>query len=182
MRGDVGDRGPAGRAGSRWWRTSNSPRWPGRSAGARCPSPVVRAQGRPRHQRRLGISIPKSSKVPREAFEFAAWCVEKEKQVKFVLETQVSPTRSSVFERPELRDRFIWFPVMKEQLANSFDFPHPPRVGRGAGEGGCRAPRGWAGQYPIPKALDRANQLVVDLLKERKYPVGTWTGPKLPWE
>ena len=129
-----------------------------------------------------GITIPKSSKYPREAFEFASWCVDKEKQVKFVLETQVSPTRSSVFERSELRDRFLWFPVMKEQLANSFDFPILPEWAEVLEKVGAELHAGWAGQYPIPKALDRANQLVTDLLKERKYPVGTWTGPKLPWE
>ena len=102
--------------------------------------------------------------------------------MKFVLETQVSPTRSSVFEQPELRDRFTWIPVMKEQLANSFDFPILPEWAEVLEKVGAELHAGWAGQYPIPKALDRANQLVADLLKERKYPVGTWTGPKLPWE
>jgi hypothetical protein len=124
-----------------------------------------------------GITIPKSSKYPREAFEFASWCIDKEKQVKLVLETQVSPTRSSVFERSELRDRFIWFPVMKEQLANLFDFPILPEWAEVLEKVGAELHAGWAGQYPMPKALDRANQLVTDLLKERKYPVGAWTGP-----
>jgi hypothetical protein len=71
---------------------------------------------------------------------------------------------------------------MKEQLANSFDFPILPEWAEVLEKVGAELHAGWAGQYPIPKALDRANQLVADLLKERKYPVGTWTGPKLPWE
>jgi multiple sugar transport system substrate-binding protein len=129
-----------------------------------------------------GITIPKASKYAREAFEFAAWCVEKEKQLKFMLETQVSPTRSSVFDRPELREKFIWMPVMKEQLANSFDFPILPEWAEALEKIGAELHAGWGGQYPIPKALDRANQLVADLLKERNYPVGTWSGAKLPWE
>lgn len=129
-----------------------------------------------------GITIPKATKYAREAFEFATWCVEKEKQLKFMLEAQVSPTRSSVFDRPELREKFIWMPVMKEQLANSFDFPILPEWAEALEKIGAELHAGWSGQYPIPKALDRANQLVAELLKERNYPVGTWTGPKLPWE
>ena len=129
-----------------------------------------------------GITIPKASKYTREAFEFATWCVEKEKQLKFMLELQVSPTRSSVFDRPELREKFIWMPVMKEQLTYSFDFPILPEWAEALEKIGAELHAGWGGQYPIPKALDRANQLVADLLKERNYPVGTWTGSKLPWE
>ncbi len=129
-----------------------------------------------------GITIPKSSKNSREAFEFATWCVDKEKQMKFLLETQVTPTRTSVFDRPELRQKFVWLPVMKEQLSNSFDFPIIPEWAEILEKVGAELHAGWAGQYPIPKAIERANQLVVDLLKERKYPVGTWTGAKLPWE
>ena len=128
------------------------------------------------------ITIPKASKHQREAFEFAMWCVMKEKQTKFVTETLVPPTRASVFDRPELHQKFVWLPVMKEQLGNTFDFPVIPEWAEVMEKVGAEMHAGWAGQYPIVKALDRANQLVVDLLKERKYPVGTWSGAKLPWE
>jgi len=128
------------------------------------------------------IMIPKASKHQREAFDFAVWCVAKEKQTKFVTETQVPPTRTSVFQKPELHQRLIWLPVMKEQLGNTFDFPVIPEWAEILEKVGAEIHAGWAGQYPVAKALDRANQLVTDLLKERQYPVGTWTGAKLPWE
>ena len=128
------------------------------------------------------ITIPKASKHQREAFEFATWCVTKEKQTKFVTETLVPPTRSSVFDRSELQQKFIWLPVMKVQLDNTFTFPIIPEWAEVMEKVGAELHAGWSGQYPIAKALDRANQLVVDLLKERKYPVGTWSGAKLPWE
>lgn len=128
------------------------------------------------------ITIPKASKHQREAFEFAMWCVTKEKQTKFVTETLVPPTRASVFDRPELHQKFVWLPVMKEQLGNTFDFPVIPEWAEVMEKVGAEMHAGWAGQYPIAKALDRANQLVADLLKERKYPVGSWSGAKLPWE
>jgi ABC-type glycerol-3-phosphate transport system substrate-binding protein len=129
-----------------------------------------------------GITIPKSSKHTQEAFAFATWCVEKEKQMKFLLETQVTPTRSSVFDRSELRQKFVWLPVMKEQLSNSFDFPIIPEWAEILEKVGAELHAGWAGQYSIPKAIERGNQLIADLLKERNYPVGTWKGAKLPWE
>ncbi len=129
-----------------------------------------------------GITIPKASKHPKEAFDFAAWCVDKEKQMKFLLETQVTPTRSSVFDRAELKQKFAWLPVMKEQLSNSFDFPIIPEWAEILEKVGAELHAGWAGQYPIAKAIERSNQLIVELLKERNYPVGTWKGAKLPWE
>ncbi len=128
------------------------------------------------------ITIPKASKHQREVFDFAMWCVTKEKQTKFVTETLVPPTRTSVFERPELQQRFIWLPVMKEQLGNTFDFPVIPEWAEILEKVGGEIHAGWSGQYPLAKALDRANELVAQLLKERNYPVGTWTGAKLPWE
>ena len=128
------------------------------------------------------ITIPKASRHQREAFDFAAWCVTKDKQTKFVTETLVPPTRTSVFDKPELHQKFVWLPVMKEQLGNTFDFPIIPEWAEILEKVGAEIHGGWAGQYPLAKALDRANQLVTDLLKERRYPVGTWTGAKLPWE
>ena len=128
------------------------------------------------------ITIPKASKHQREAFDFATWCVEKEKQTKFVTETLVPPTRGSVFDKPELHQKFVWLPVMKVQLENSHDFPIIPEWAEVMEKVGAEMHAGWAGQYPIAKAMDRANELVAQLLKERKYPVGTWSGAKLPWE
>ncbi len=128
------------------------------------------------------IMIPKASKHQREAFDFATWCVTKEKQTKFLTEAQVAPTRTSVFDKPELQQKFIWLPVMKEQLANTFDFPVIPEWAEIMEKVGAEIHAGWSGQYALAKALDRANELVAQLLKERNYPVGTWTGAKLPWE
>ena len=129
-----------------------------------------------------GFAIPKASKQQRAAFDFAVWCVSKEKQLKMMSELQVPPARRSIFEKPDLHQRFIWLPVMKTQLDNTYDFPAIPEWPEILEKVGAEIHAGWAGQYPLPKALDRANELVTQLLTERKYPVGTWKGAKLPWE
>ncbi|HSB72952.1 MAG TPA: sugar ABC transporter substrate-binding protein [Candidatus Methylomirabilis sp.] len=128
------------------------------------------------------ISIPKASKHQKEAFDFAVWCVTKEKQTRFINEFQVPPTRSSVFDRPDLHKRFVWLPVMKVQLENSHDFPVIPEWSEILEKVGAEIHAGWAGQVTMAKALERSNELVAQLLKERNYPVGTWKGAKLPWE
>ncbi|HSB72951.1 MAG TPA: extracellular solute-binding protein [Candidatus Methylomirabilis sp.] len=128
------------------------------------------------------FAIPKASTHPREAFDFAVWCVGKDKQLKLISELQVPPARRSVFDRPELHEKYVWLPTMKTQLDNAYDFPAIPEWPEILEKVGAEIHAGWAGQYPLPKALDRANELVAQLLKERNYPVGTWRGPKLPWE
>jgi ABC-type glycerol-3-phosphate transport system substrate-binding protein len=128
------------------------------------------------------IAIPQSSKHQREAFDFAVWCVSKDKQARFINELQVPPTRSSVFDKPELQQKYVWLPVMKVQLENAYDFPNIPEWSEILEKVGAEIHASWSGQYPIAKALDRANELVAQLLKERNYPVGTWKGAKLPWE
>lgn len=128
------------------------------------------------------ITIPKASRHQREAFDFAVWCVTKDKQTRFISELQVPPTRTSVFEKRELHQKFIWLPVMKVQLENAYDFPNIPEWSEILEKVGAEIHAGWAGQFSMAKALDRSNELVAQLLKERKYPVGTWRGPKLPWE
>jgi ABC-type glycerol-3-phosphate transport system substrate-binding protein len=128
------------------------------------------------------FAIPKASKHPKEAMDFAVWSVNKEKQAKFINELQVPPTRTSVFDKSELHQKFSWLPVMKVQLENAYDFPNIPEWSEILEKVGAEIHAGWSGQFSLSKALDRANELVVQLLKERKYPVGTWRGPKLPWE
>jgi multiple sugar transport system substrate-binding protein len=128
------------------------------------------------------IGIPKASKHQREAFDFAVYCVSKDKQARFINELQVPPTRTSVFDRPELHQKFVWLPVMKVQLENAYDFPIIPEWSEILEKVGAEIHAGWSGQYPMVKALERSNELVAQLLKERNYPVGTWRGAKLPWE
>ena len=128
------------------------------------------------------IGIPKASKHHKEAFDFAVWCVTKDKQARFISEFQVPPTRTSVFDRPELHQKFVWLPVMKAQLENAYDFPIIPEWSEILEKVGAEIHAGWSGQYPMAKALERSNELVAQLLKERNYPVGTWKGAKLPWE
>ena len=128
------------------------------------------------------IGIPKASKHQKEAFDFAVWCVTKDKQARFINEFQVPPTRTSVFDRPDLHQKFVWLPVMKVQLENSHDFPIIPEWSEILEKVGAEIHGGWAGQVTMAKALERSNELVAQLLKERGYPVGTWKGAKLPWE
>ena len=128
------------------------------------------------------LAVTKGSKHQREAFDFAVWCVTKDKQTKIINDFQIPPTRRSVFENPALHQKYVWLPVMKTQLDNAYDFPAIPEWPEILEKVGAEIHAGWAGQYPLPKALDRANELVSQLLKERNYPVGTWSGPKLPWE
>jgi len=71
---------------------------------------------------------------------------------------------------------------MKAQLENAYDFPIIPEWSEILEKVGAEIHAGWSGQYPMVKALERSNELVAQLLKERNYPVGTWRGAKLPWE
>jgi len=54
------------------------------------------------------LAIPKASRQPQAAFDFAVWCVSKEKQLKIINDLQVPPARRSVFERPELHKKYAW--------------------------------------------------------------------------
>ena len=128
------------------------------------------------------FAIPKASKHQKEAMDFAVWSVNKEKQARFINELQVPPTRSSVFDKPELQQKYVWLPVMKAQLDNAYDFPNIPEWSEILEKVGAEIHAGWSGQNTLAKALDRSNELVAQLLKERNYPVGTWKGAKLPWE
>jgi hypothetical protein len=71
---------------------------------------------------------------------------------------------------------------MKAQLENAYDFPIIPEWSEILEKVGAEIHAGWAGQVTMAKALERSNEMVVQLLKERNYPVGTWKGAKLPWE
>ena len=102
--------------------------------------------------------------------------------MKIINEMQVPPARRSIFDRPDLHQKYAWLPVLKTQLDNTYDFPAIPEWPEILEKVGAEIHAGWAGQYPLAKALDRANDLVTQLLKERQYPVGTWNGAKLPWE
>lgn len=128
------------------------------------------------------LGIPKGSKHQREAFDFAVWAVSKENQNKLLGSFLTPPTRLSSLNAPGLDEKYVWLPAVKEALVNSFDFPKIPEWAEIMERVGAELHGSWAGQTPLPKALDRANQLVADLMKERGYPVGTWKGAKLPWE
>lgn len=134
------------------------------------------------HNDGWGLLIPKGSKNQQATFDFAAWTMTKEKQARYLSDTLTPPSRTSVFEKPELQQRFSWLPVMKLQLQNSFDFPIIPEWAEIMEKVGSELHAGWSGQRSLKEALDRGNSLVAELLKERNYPVGTYSGAKLPWE
>ena len=134
------------------------------------------------HNNGWALSIPKGSKHPREAFDFAVWAVSKENQNRLLGSFLTPPTRSSALNAPGLDDKYVWLPSVREALANSFDFPKIPEWAEIMEKVGAELHGAWAGQSPLPKTLERANQLVTELMKERGYPVGTWSGAKLPWE
>jgi len=71
-------------------------------------------------------------------------------------------------------------PVLKTQLDNAYDFPAIPEWPEILEKVGAEIHAGWAGQYPLAKALDRANELVTQLLTERKYPVERGRGRNCP--
>lgn len=134
------------------------------------------------HNNGWALAIPKGSKNQKEAFEFATWAVSKENQQKLLQNVLTPPTRASALNAPGLDEKFVWLPSVREALVNSFDFPKIPEWAEIMEKVGAELHGAWAGQGPVAKALDRANQLVTELMTERGYPVGTWKGPKLPWE
>jgi len=128
------------------------------------------------------FTIPKASKNRQAAFDLAVWAVTKEKQTTMVDDLQAPPSRISVFDKAKLHQKYIWLPVMKEQLDNSYDYPTIPEWAEVGEKATAELVSGWAGQYSLKEALNRINESVITLMKERKYPVGTWKGDKLPWE
>lgn len=134
------------------------------------------------HNNGWAIGIPKGSKYQREAFDFAMWAVSKENQNKLLSVANTPPTRSSALNAPGNEQKYVWLSPLKEALTNSFDFPKIPEWAEIMERVGAELHGAWSGQNTIPKALDRSNQHVTELMKERGYPVGTHKGAKLPWE
>lgn len=129
-----------------------------------------------------GFVIPNGSQNKQAAFEFIAWAVSQENQQANLEGSNTAPTRASVFDDPANQEKYIWLPVMKVGLENAYDLPVIPEMSEILEKVGAEIHAGWSGQYPLQQSLDRANEQVATLLRERNYPVGSWTGDKLPWE
>jgi multiple sugar transport system substrate-binding protein len=129
----------------------------------------------------FGFSIPKESKHKQEAWDFCVWAVDKPKQIRWA-DIPVLPTRKSVLADPGLLKRQPWLEVIRRQLENSFSYPQMPEWGEILDTVGTDLIAAYAKQSSLKEALDRVTASTAQLLKDRGYPVGTWTGSKLPWE
>jgi multiple sugar transport system substrate-binding protein len=69
-----------------------------------------------------GWAIPKSSPNPDAAWTFLKWVESKEIAKKRAL-AGGSPTRTDVFDDPELNAKYAYFPALKQMLLTSHNFP-----------------------------------------------------------
>jgi multiple sugar transport system substrate-binding protein len=129
-----------------------------------------------------GFAIPKAGQNKQEAFDFAVWAVDKQRQAKFVTDFSVPPTRSSVFEDPNLVSKNGWLKTMESQLNNAFDFPRIPEWTEIIDKAGAAFNAALSGQMSTKQANQTANDAAVQVLKEHGYPVGTYSGATLPWD
>jgi multiple sugar transport system substrate-binding protein len=129
----------------------------------------------------FGYLIPKDSKQKKEAWEFLVWATSKDKQVKWA-EIPVLPTRKSVFANQDLLKRQPWLDVIRRQLESTYVFPQIPETTEILDRLGTELIAAYGKQFSTKEALDRVTVWAAQHLKERGYPVGTWKGPKLPWE
>jgi len=129
--------------------------------------------------------INKKSKYKKEAFDFIIWASKKEKQKRMAMEMTIAPARSSLYEDKDIRAKHAWLTVAERQFkANEIakkTYPKLPEFGEMTEIMGGELLAAFAGQYSVKQALDRANDAITKLLKERGYKVGSHKG-KVPWE
>lgn len=128
--------------------------------------------------------INKNSKVKQEAFDFIVWASTKEKQIKMAMDSAIAPNRASVLSDKEVLAKHGWLEVAQNQFkANrpESQYPKMPEWGEIMEKFGGELHTAYTGQSKIQEALDRANNAIAALLKERGYAVGTHSG-KFPWE
>lgn len=129
----------------------------------------------------FGLYIPKDSKHKQEAWDFCVWAVDKPKQVRWA-DVPVLPTRKSVFSNPDLLKKQPWLTAIQHQLDNTFVYPQIAEWNDILNTITTELTGAFSKQRTVNEGLDRINNAVTSLLKDRGYPVGTWTGSKLPWE
>ncbi len=129
----------------------------------------------------FGLLLPKDGKHKKEAWDFCVWAVDKEKQIRWA-DNPVLPTRKSIFAKTDLVRKQPWLDVIRRQLENTFILPQIPECTEILDRIGTELIGAYGGQFSVKEALDRANNATAQLLKDRGYPVGTWSGSKLPWE
>ncbi len=129
----------------------------------------------------FGFLLPKDGKHKKEAWDFVVWAVDKEKQIRWA-DIPVLPTRKSVFAHADLLRRQPWLDVIRRQLENTFIYPQIPEWTEILDRIGTELIGAYGKQFSLKEGLDRATNATAQLLKDRGYPVGTWSGSKLPWE
>lgn len=129
--------------------------------------------------------INTASKNKQEAFNFILWVSQKERQRRMALDSAIAPARTSLFADPEIQAKHVWLGgadrQFKANAAAKKVYPKLPEFGEITEIMGGELQAGLSGQYPLKQALDRANDAIANLMKERGYKVGTHTG-KMPWE
>jgi multiple sugar transport system substrate-binding protein len=129
----------------------------------------------------FGLLIPADSKNKQAAFDFIVWAVDKEKQVRWA-PIPVLPTRKAVMQDSALQQKQPWLSAISRQLENTYILPMIPEWPEIVDKLETELLAGYGKQYSVEEALNRANAASAKLMKDRGYPVGTWSGAKLPWE
>ena len=95
------------------------------------------------------IAIPKASKHQREAFDFAVWCVTKDKQARFISELQVPPDALVGLRQAGTAPEVYLAPGHEGATGERVRFPKHPRMVGDPREGGGGDPCRLVGAVPL---------------------------------
>jgi multiple sugar transport system substrate-binding protein len=113
------------------------------------------------------VGIPAGSKNVDAAFTFLRWATDPP-QMRVAAERGCPPTRSSVFQDPELVRRFRAFPVQHESLRTARPRPRTPHWNEIENVFGVYVSKANAGSMKVEEALARAQAEIVEIQRRAR--------------
>lgn len=106
------------------------------------------------------------------AWDYIKWFCAPDTHKEFVKLSGV-PARYSAMDDPELNEKYWWFPTLKEAAATSYADCRPriPEAQEIIGTIGLWISRALTGELETEEAMNKANEEVRNLLKNRGYPM-----------
>ncbi len=114
------------------------------------------------------LAIPAASRNPEAAFDFMLWATSAEQMRKSALRGN-PPTRTSVFNDPELQRRFPSYPVQLKSLETSRPRPRTPLWNEVENVFGIFLSKANSGELSPEEAMNRANQELAGIVARGKY-------------
>lgn len=114
------------------------------------------------------LAIPKASKHQDAAFDFIKFATSKDVMKKAAL-AGAPPTRKSIFEDPELVQKFWWFPAHEKALGNATWRPRTPEWNKVEDILGTYLSKAITGDVQPQAALDEAQKEITAVMERAGY-------------